>query len=261
MNKIKKNPEYLIAFFDILGFESRLSVLGLNGMFEKYLKLIEIINENNRKQELLKSVNMEGSFWAQDGSFELYQIKGAYASDSIILWAKMEMGGIGVRFADGSFGHPKVEPYNFLNLCNELICFSLEIGLPLRGAISAGEAIIDEDKRIFLGNPFVEVAKLEKRQNGIGATPCKTFQILHQGLNPTYFLPFENYLKTTEDKDLTFGAILDWPRHWRNSRKSEPDEVIVKLNTDERFSIYYENTLKLVEFSKANDRYWESVTK
>lgn len=260
MDNNNKYSEYLIGFFDVLGFETLLEKLKLGGILEKYQQLIDIINKNNENHNRLKSLNMHGAFWVQDGIFELYEIRGAYASDSIIIWANRKLGG-GVRFADGSFGHPNISSDNFLQICNELICSSIEIGLPLRGAVAMGEAFIDEENRIFLGSPFVDVARLEKRQIFIGASPCESFR--NQTLNPMYLLPFKRHLKQLKEneKELTFGAVLDWPRHWRDSRKSDPSELIILLNTDKKFDKYYANALQLIEFSKKNDRYWEEAIK
>ncbi len=249
--------DYLVALFDILGFESRLVDLGLNCMYEKYQKLINIIDENNKKQELLKSANLYGRFWAQDGQFEVYEIKGAYASDSIIIWANRIIEGGGIRFANGSFGNPPISPNHFLNICNELICCSLEIGLPLRGAVSVGKAIIIENRNIFLGFPFVEVARLEKRQTTIGATPCKAFQLGHRGLNPYLLLPYEKHLKSFSDREQTFGAVLDWPRRWRESRDVDVRKVVKGLDSDVRFSKYYNDTIELIDFSEKKDTYWK----
>ena len=247
---ITNTENYFIAFFDILGFESRLRSFGLQKMIEKYQLLTNIIDKNNAKQEELKSGKFHGAFWTAEGSAMIsYEIKGAYASDSILIWANRQL--------DGKF----LPPDNFLAVCNELICASIEINLPLRGAISMGELCIDEQKGVYLGDALVDIARMEKRQNFIGATPCKAFQ--EQSIQAQYFLPYKSHLKELKQKelDLSFGAVLDWPRHWRNTRNADVLQIVASLSEDgesnENVNIKYENTKKLIQFSGSNSEYWK----
>ena len=247
---IAETEDYFIAFFDILGFESRLNSLGLHKMIEKYQLLIDIIDKNNAKQEELKSGKFHGAFWTDEGvPIISYEIKGAYASDSILIWAKRKL--------DGEF----IPSDNFLSVCNELICASIEISLPLRGAISMGELCIDEQKGVYLGEALVDIARMEKRQNFIGATPCQAFQ--EQPLQPQYFLPYKSHLKELKlsENDLSFGAVLDWPRHWRNTRESDILQIVTSLSesseSDDNVKKKYVNTLKLIQFSESNSEYWK----
>ncbi len=249
---IVKTEEYFIAFFDILGFEARLESLGLDKIIEKYQQLINIIDRNNFKQKELKSGKYHGSFWTSEGiPLISYEIKGAYASDSILIWAN--------RKQEENF----IPSDNFLNVCNELICSSIEIGLPLRGAISMGKLCIDEKKGVYLGKALVDIARLEKQQHIIGATPCKDFQ--HQPIQNKYFLPYKSHLKKLEydNMELSFGAILDWPRHWRETRKSSVLDYMLSLNTNNtsEVKIKYDNTSKLVKFSELNSEYWKKEKK
>jgi hypothetical protein len=221
-------------------------------MIEKYQQLINIIDKNNFKQEELKNGNFHGAFWTSEGiPLISYEIKGAYASDSILIWANRKL--------EEKF----VPSDNFLDICNQLICSSIEIGLPLRGAISMGNLCIDEKKGVFLGKALVDIARLEKQQDIIGATPCKDFQ--HQLIQNEYFLPYKSHLKKFEydNMKLSFGAILDWPRHWRKTRKSSLLDFMSSLNIDDspEVKIKYDNTFKLVKFSELNSEYWKKATK
>jgi len=47
---------------------------------------------------------------------------------------------------------------------------SIEIGLPLRGAFSMGEAVLHLDRGVFLGQPIIDTARLEHTQLCIGAS-------------------------------------------------------------------------------------------
>jgi len=258
---MSKATEYFIAFFDVLGFENKLETLQLNKMTEKYKQLVDIVNKNNYRHNKLKDKGLHGSFWTAEGiPFISYEIKGAYASDSIIIWANRLSENKVFDNRNVKFINPPVPCDDFLYLCNELICSSIEIGLPLRGSISMGEAFIDEKESIYLGKPFIEVARLEKRQKFIGATPCFSFR--EQPIVPQFLLPYKSHLKPLkqDEKDLSFGAVLDWVRYWRKTRKTNICDIINAMNTDKQFSIYYENTLKLIEFSKLNDKYYEEKT-
>lgn len=251
-----KHHEYFVGLFDILGFENRLNDLGLSEMLEKYESIIDVVNSNNVKHDKIKAMKLHGAFWTAEGGVHIsYEIRAAYASDSILVWAKRTLGGAGM-IKDGILCHPLVPCDDFLYVCNELICRSLEIGLPLRGAVSMGEAYINEARNIYLGIPLVDIARLEKRQVFIGASPCDSFR--NQPILPPFLLPYKSHLKPlkNKEKDLTFGAVLDWPRHWRETRKTDVAEIVRQLNTDSNFSPYYENTLKLIEFSNSNQEYW-----
>ena len=51
----------------------------------------------------------------------------------------------------------------------------------------------------------------------------------------------------------TFGVephALDWPRHWRHTGRGPLSEIVHALDTDERYSTYYENTLECISLSQ-----------
>ena len=45
----------------------------------------------------------------------------------------------------------------------DFFCQAIVDGIPLRGCIGTGLAIMNQDKSIYLGEPLVEVAKGESR--------------------------------------------------------------------------------------------------
>ena len=68
-----------------------------------------------------------------------------------------------------AYGHlskpvPLVE---FWNTCAELLCRSIEFDLPIRGAVSTGDAIFDTENKVYLGEPIVDTARLENKQQAI----------------------------------------------------------------------------------------------
>ncbi|MDP1926945.1 MAG: hypothetical protein Q8K62_00375, partial [Thiobacillus sp.] len=208
---------YLVGLFDVLGFEHRLTTLGLKKLHEKYEQLVEIVQVQNECHRALMEKGFEGVFHAADGVVFSYEVRAAYSSDSILIWAnrcwdkarshsKEELSELSKHPALGWLGCP-IPPDIFLDMCSALICRSIEIGLPLRGAISMGEAVIDEGRRIFLGQPIVDAARLEGSQKVIGATPHKAFHA--QQILPHFMLPYRSHFKNGEGEEEIYKACLE----------------------------------------------------
>jgi hypothetical protein len=147
-----RKPEisrFMFAMFDVLGFSRWVESAGLQAVLDAYHVLIERVVRPNEKGGL-------GAVQTRDGS--LLVVTGppgyAYFSDTIILW------------------HPLVPPLvdDFVTHCSELICEALSMDIPLRGAITLGDAVLDSDSDFFLGTPIIEAARVEKAQNWLGLT-------------------------------------------------------------------------------------------
>jgi hypothetical protein len=137
---------------------------------------------------------------------------------------------------------------NLLDVCREMICHSLEIGLPLRGALALGEAVLHRERGVYLGQPLIDAARMEHTQRIIGASFTRSF--MDQIVPQRYLVPFDAHLKDVRD-GLFQGNVLDWPRHWRATRKTEVREVIRALNAVPPATAYYDNTLRMVDASDA----------
>lgn len=259
---------YIVALFDVLGFEERLRSFGLSGMLARYEALIEVVNyRKQHKQHVFETLGFsEAPYWTSEGDVFIFsETHGAYASDSILLWANRTWpearNASDEAFrasrdnpADGWKFHP-VPCDNFLDVCNDLMCRGLEIGLPLRGAIAIGEGVLDQDRGIFLGQPIVEAARLEGAQMLIGSSFCHS--TASHVIPPRFKLQFDRHLKDAH-RSLYGGSMLDWPRHWRRTRKTDLAAVIASLNTDPKYSDYYGNTLDLIAFSETFASKFES---
>jgi len=46
------------------------------------------------------------------------------------------------------------------------------------------------------------------------------------------------------------GIAIDWPRRWRETRKSDPRPLLRTLDREPDFSAYYRHTLDFVDFSE-----------
>lgn len=248
-----------VALFDVLGFEERLTTLGLSEMLSRYEALIEVVNYRKRQVEHVFGALgfSEAPYWTSEGDvFIVSKTHGAYASDSILLWSNRTwpeaaldsddaFRSLAGNSADG-WKYLPIPPDNFLDVCNEIMCSGLEVGLPLRGAIAAGEAVLDQSRNVFIGRPIVEAARLEYGQRLIGASFCAS--MVPQVVPRRFSVGLDKHIKDTH-RSLWGGALLDWPRHWRRTRKVDLGEAISKLNTSERHASYYENALELVAFS------------
>ena len=86
----------------------------------------------------------------------------------------------------------------FLEKCSIVFCEALKRGIPLRGTISVGASIMDEENHIFLGKPLAEAAKAEPHQKWLGITIGKSIVDSIEQFHPMdmeYLLPFCNHLK------------------------------------------------------------------
>lgn len=261
--------DYAIAFFDILGFEAKFASIGLDAMEERYRSLIRVVNESNRRMEhLFGPLNFhESIYWTADGDVvPAVKVFGAYASDSILIWSNASWPDARGKTnherdqlaADPALGwaYQTVPCDTFLGVCNEIICAGLEIGLPLRGSLAMGKAILDRVEQIYIGHPLVEAARLEKGQKFIGVSCCPSF--MHQIVPNRFLLPFNLHLKDGYS-DKVGGAVLDWPRHWSKTRTSDIRDVVLSLKTGSgKAAEYYDLTLAMIDASEAQRHKFES---
>lgn len=261
-----KFNRFSLCFFDVLGFETRFSDLGLGGMLQKYVALIGLVDARNEHMGRVfgEMGFKESAYWLSDGdAFVVSRLHGAYASDSLLVWthtdfpearypaavdlAPAERERLASEPAEGWLYHP-IPCDNLLDICNEMICHSLEIGLPLRGALALGEAVLHAKRGVYLGQPLIDAARMEHSQRIIGASFTRSF--MNQIIPERYLVPFEAHLKEVRD-GLFQGNVLDWPRHWRATRKTDVREVVRALNTLPSTTAYYDNTLRMVDASEA----------
>ena len=169
---------YAVAMFDILGFKQRFAGLGLKGIVSRYATLIDrIVQRNIRLQEqahLFPGLK-EGPYWCAEGEIVvLNQVHAAYGSDTFMVWAnytwtdlhRSDQEQLDKLASDSSHDwlFQPVPCDAFLDTCNELMCRSLQVGLPLRGALAVGDAVMDDGRRLFLGEPIIEADLLERGQ-------------------------------------------------------------------------------------------------
>jgi hypothetical protein len=148
--------ELVVALFDVLGFEDRLGRFSLEEIYGQYRELISIASTKGSHAFFDARPVGDGKSVPFFGYVEIEQ---DYFSDTILLWT---------RFKPGTFNP-------FLHVCAHLMCEALQAELPLRGAISLGNAIMDKSTRTYIGPPLVEAARAEKAQQWIGLCFGRSF--------------------------------------------------------------------------------------
>ena len=134
----------LIAFLDVLGFSARLEKEDISSLHAQYSSYIDEAKN--------------ATFYSAQGdntgrkNFEFSQ----FLFDSIVL-----------------VSCPVDDVFNVNNFVSA-VALLLELGfksnLPLRGAISQGDFLYDQERNIFLSDRFPELAKFELKQEWAGCT-------------------------------------------------------------------------------------------
>ena len=226
--------DYLIVLLDVLGFESLFIDHGLDVIESKYRELIAIVEKQNIGLAIAQGPGGHPIVGSPN-------IQSAYFSDTIIFWCKYDTFRMEV----------------LLNCMKEVICKSIEIGLPLRGSVGVGQAKLLKEQGIFLGRPIISAARAEATQLSIGITLSKDFEKepYCQGFKADCILQYDKHLKENA-RDKVIPLVVDFPRHWRLNRKQSLSEAIKALDKKDEYSPYYKNTLNFVSFSEENHDWW-----
>ena len=187
--------EIVLAFFDVLGFSAKVHEIGLKKIFQHYRSLINLLSEKAGDRVIVVPVPEGSGGLAMVGGRRYLQY--AYFSDTIMLWTKYEL--------------PVME--SFLDSVTDFFCAALSRGLPLRGCITFGQAIMDRDQGVFLGEPIIEGARGEAAQNWVGVSFGPSLQ---SGTGRygwvgdlRHVRPFHDHLKPGQ-AGLVDNFVLDW---------------------------------------------------
>ncbi len=228
----------LLCFLDVLGFESLFKSMGLKEMAKCYEKLAKYVKEQEGGIDIIPLPDGHvGVGWLVIGN--------AYFSDSILFWTQ----------------HNKMSLPSFTHLIAETICYGIELRLPFRGTISCGEAILDSQSDKYLGELMFEAKHTEELQNWIGVSFGRSFAKpdFNKGFYLNTVLPYKSHYKNTKSKYAT-GIVVDWPRRWRESRKTDVRPLISAMDTKPKSSKYYKNTLRFIDFSEQNHDWFKKQT-
>lgn len=232
----------MIGLFDVLGFSALLESRGLDATLQVYRTLIQsVVVENARR--CLGAVG-DGSGGRVLTIFTLPNDH-AYFSDTILLWVPLER-----VFADA-----------FVRRCADLVCNALEMGVALRGSLALGEAVMDRDSGTYIGTALVEAARLEAAQKWIGVTFAEsaTWPSFLAEIHPNQIIEYDAPRKPLKpgQADYASPVVLDWPRVWRETRKTSLSDAIQALNTSDAHSHYYDNAISFARFSEQNSDWHE----
>jgi len=233
--------EIALALFDVLGFSERVRQIGLEAIHKHYEELIKLVQSKAGGRVILSAVPAGNGGLVPATGFFL--VESTYFSDTIMLWGKYNL----------------ATSLPFYDLCIDFICAALELDLPVRGCISFGEAIMNRKRGIFLGEPIIEAARGESSQAWVGVSFGPSLD------TPRYswlgdlkmVMPFTEHIKTGKEAFVE-QLVLDWPRRWRDKYRTDPEQQLNKLNTDQRYSTYYETACRFAKFSVENPEWWKS---
>jgi hypothetical protein len=246
MGQVAANTEpvtMMLALFDVLGFRERLRTRGLPAIRSEYARLISLAEARAGQLDLWKNWRVE-TYGYRDPKVECLAaswvpVDHSYFSDTILFWAPYEQGHVA----------------GFCRFCSLFMCQSLHIHIPVRGAITIGEMVIDKTVGVFLGLPLAEALDAEKSQAWLGVTFGPSFAMEpHNRFDVNVAIPYTRHRKAGTENVIP-GVVLDWPRLWPTNTLWDPEQLISEMDTDPRFSAYYERTREFVKYSRVN-RNW-----
>lgn len=287
MKKISGEEQvYSIALFDILGFSNYVENHGNKVILELYETLLDLIHKQESTSH--DNANLAGSIvpirisddWKKIGYAANANgfINVCHFSDTFLLYVNYHLCKQGFWLADyreepyplllgeiGTLHYPVVYErhpiyLSFLQTCMEFFCQAIVAGIPLRGCIGTGLAIMNKEKSIYLGAPLVEAARGEAAQTALGIAFGKSFNNSHPVYND-YFIPYLAQIKSEKAKYLS-PMMLDWPRYWRKSlefKNYSLEDCINKMNIDSNFSSYYDNAISFFEFSAKHENWSQEL--
>lgn len=232
---------WMLGFFDVLGFSSRVKREGIDRIYNDYQNLINNVLANHAidTSGLIVPSYVGGDIVSMGGEVE---VSYTYFSDTILLWMPLL----------------PMYPNLFLQRCADLMCEALLMKIPLRGAISVGEGYMHKGHEIYLGEHIVDAARLEAIQEHIGAsmTTSAAISALIPASFPTQYIEYESPIKTTpkyNPSEVVSPISLDWPRRWRDRELGDLERYILELRPDDSsVTKYYDNAIRFVKWSDAH---------
>lgn len=222
---------YLLAVFDVLGFSALLKDKGLSEISALYARLIaEAVTK-----EAMRTYTIVRFSETQKGSvLGALPVRHAHFSDTIFLWV------------------PLVQHFiaPFLARCADMVCEALKMGLPLRGALAVGPAIMHSRTGTFVGAPVVEAAKLEQSQDWLGVSLAASMLAadVSREFDPHLVVPYAVPFKKRKAR-VSADLALDWPSRFRARYGTDPIDAIRAVDTSPLHHVYYENAVKFAQFS------------
>ena len=250
---------YVVAVIDVLGFTKRLEKVGLMEMHRLYNQLLSVALIPNLGDAPWRRMLAPIGNSLCVPSLSYLPLNYAYFSDTVLTWVPLEPNRVVL----------------FFERLASVFCEALRLQIPLRGAVSIGQAIMHKPSGTYLGSPIVEAAHLERQQEWTGITCGSSFKSPPRPLplpvtsfvkwktpmkarRRISFLPF--LPKNVESEALLSGLVVDWPRKWREMYDSSANVTLkAMLQQNRKYRKYYENAISFVEFSDANPEWFMNI--
>lgn len=138
------------------------------------------------------------------------------------------------------------------------MCEALKMGVPLRGAIALGEAVLDQETRTYIGEPLVEAARLEAGQRWVGTTfaPSATWPPFFAEVSPKLLMEYDVPIKDGAEPYVS-PVALDWPRKWREAPSLPSLIGVLEEMAKDHPHPYYEAAAAFVRHSEANHDWFD----
>lgn len=220
----------VLGLLDVIGFENIFKRIKLKKLAERYAKLTKYVKDQTGGIDIVPTHGGHVAVgWLVVGN--------AYFNDTLLFWTH----------------YNKLSLPSFTQLIAETICYGLENELPLRGVLAVGEAILDSKSGTYLGQPIIEAARTERLQKWIGVSFGTSFSKadFNKDFHLNTVLPYKSHYIDIANP-LATGIVIDWPRRWRETRKTDIRALVSGMNTDPEFSEYYTRSLKFIGFSEHN---------
>ena len=247
----REEKDIILAYFDILGTSKRLEKGSLQEVYDFYQYMVKLCSDDeipmaipNRLAHLRNLPELRNLLGGYQSPFLVisFPLKHAFFSDTFILWVEYD------NFTQATLD-------GFAERVNIIFCEALKRKIPIRGLVTRGKAIMDEENKLYLGLPIVEAARTESVQEWLGISlgnSCKGSVFLN--IQDTT-IPYDAHIK--EGKENTVSElVLDWPKWWREHESISALQIIDEMNTDPKYSKYYDNTKRFVLYSEKGTEVW-----
>ena len=226
-----------MALFDVLGFEDRIGRFTLEEVHGQYKDLLSIAASKGSHAFFDARPAGDGTMVPFFGYIDIEQ---DYFSDTILLWTPFRPG--------------TLKP--FLHVCASFMCETLRAELPVRGAITLGDAVMDKSSRTYLGQPLVEAARAEKAQRWIGLAFGPSFDSRRDAqFSADLVRPYDKHRKPGHSGQV-LGLVVDWPRTWRDEYKESAAPILERLSRRGKVPEYYSCTIDFVQHSDMDPQWW-----
>jgi hypothetical protein len=242
---VPKQARIMLGFFDVLGFSKRVETEGPEQTAMIYHQLIETTVKKEASRCLGAVSDGTGARYLTLFSLD---VQTSYFSDTIFMWVPLER-----VFADAFVSH-----------CATFVCEALAMGVPVRGAIALGDAVMDRHTGTYIGMPIVEAASCEKLQEwlGVAYAPSATWPPFMAEVHPNLFMEYDIPVKPGHNEALP-PVALDWTSRWEELFATPPTTKLLELDSASPHQklkntiVYVEHCMRHRDWHKRPPEYFE----